>query len=286
MSAKTFSKNPGANERHRHISCIVCGADRPKPHWDCGSFGFVRCAACGHVYQNPQPMPDDLVDRYDEEYSSYEVENSENFLDLMLKGLSDVSFFPRVEAGGVDRSLLDVGCATGALLEYAREQGYAVQGVEVCVPAAEYGRRERGVPIAVGTLEEVELGRRYGAAHFSHVIEHVPDPRVFLRQVRDLLVDRGFMVVVTPNTAGLQARMFGNTWRSAIADHVHLFSKRNLRRVLDEEGFEIVASKTWGGLGVGTAPRWIKKPVDALAKRWGFGDVMLFLCRKSETPPA
>jgi len=241
---------------------------------------------CGHIYQNPQPSPEDLVDRYDAEYSSYEVENSENFLNLMLKGLSDVSFFRQVESGDVDRSLLDVGCATGALLEYAQGKGYTVQGVEVCVPAAEYGRQERGVPIAVGTLDEVKLEQRYGAIHFSHVIEHVPDPRLFLRQVRSLLVDRGFMVVVTPNTSGLQARIFGNTWRSAIADHVHLFSKCNLRRVLREEGFEIVDSKTWGGLGIGTAPRWAKRPVDALAKRWGFGDVMLFLCRKVQSRPA
>ncbi|MFW6211908.1 MAG: class I SAM-dependent methyltransferase [Spirochaetota bacterium] len=278
---KTFSKTPGAHERHRPISCIVCGGDKPRPHWECGTFRFVRCSLCGHIYQNPQPTPEDLVDRYDEEYSSYEVENSENFLNLMLQGLSDVSFFSRMEEAGVERSLLDVGCATGALLEYAQGIGYGVQGVEVCVPAAEYGRERRGVPIEVGTLDAVSLDRQFGAVHFSHVIEHVPDPRSFLSQVREALVERGFVVVVTPNTAGLQARLFANTWRSAIADHMHLFSKRNLRRVLREEGFEVVSSKTWGGLGIGTAARWIKRPVDVLAKRWGFGDVMLFLCRKA-----
>ena len=281
---KTFSKKPGLEESYRSISCVVCGADCPRDHWECDGFSFVRCCECGHVYQNPQPASGDLIDRYDEEYAAYEVENAENFLDLMLKGLADVSFFSRIEELGIDRSLLDIGCATGALLEHAAGRGFRVQGVEVCEPAARYGVEYRGVPIAVGTLEEADLpGERFGAAHFSHVIEHVPQPRGFLRSVRERLLPGGLMVLVTPNTAGLQPRLFGPDWRSAIADHVHLFSRRNLIRVLVEEGFEVLETQTWGGLGIGTAPRWIKRPVDRAAKRFGFGDVVLVLSRRADT---
>lgn len=278
---KTFSKRPGADEASRHVRCVVCGADSAREHWRCEGFGFVRCDACGHIYQDPQPAAGDLIDRYDEEYAAYEVENAENFLDLMLKGLADVSFFELLDSARVDRSLLDIGCATGALLEHAASRGFRVQGVEVCEPAARYGVEHRGVPIAVGTLDEADLGdARFGAAHFSHVIEHVNDPRAFLRAVRERLVPGGFMVLVTPNAAGLQARLFGPNWRSAIADHVHLFTARNLRRMLGDEGFRVVAAQTWGGLGTGTAPRWVKRPVDRLAKRFGFGDVVLLLSRR------
>ncbi|MFW5684094.1 MAG: class I SAM-dependent methyltransferase [Spirochaetota bacterium] len=279
---KTFSKRPGSNEIGRHVVCAVCGSDCPRAHWQCDGFSFVRCCSCGHVYQDPQPESNNLLERYDEEYAAYEVENAENFLDLMLRGLNDVSFFERMSDLGIERSLLDIGCATGALLEYAAGRGYEVQGVEVCEPAARYGTEHRSVPIAVGTLDEVDVrGRRFGAAHFSHVIEHVPDPRGFIRSVRELLVPGGLMVLVTPSTSGLQAKLFGADWRSAIADHVHLFNKRNLRRVLRDEGFRVLATKTWGGLGVGTAPRWLKRPVDALAKRFGFGDVVLVLARSA-----
>lgn len=268
----------------RSIRCVVCGSDCPQVHWQCDGFAFVRCCTCGHIYQNPQPVSGDLIDRYDEEYAAYEVANAGNFLDLMLKGLSDVAFFARIDALGIDRSLLDIGCATGALLEHAARRGFRVQGVEVCEPAARYGTEHRGVPIAVGTLDEVDLGSaRFGAAHFSHVIEHVPEPREFLRSVRGLLVPGGLMVLVTPNTAGLQPRLFRSQWRSAIADHVHLFSRGNLERVLREEGFEVLQVQTWGGLGIGTAPRWIKAPVDRAAKRLGFGDVVLVLSRRVDS---
>jgi hypothetical protein len=37
---------------------------------------------------------------------------------------------------------------------------------------------------------------------------------------------------------------------------------------------------TWGGLAVGTAASIIKVPADRLAKKFGFGDVVLFLAAK------
>ena len=281
---KTFSKRPHEGETPRKVACAVCSSDCPRPHWECDGFSFVSCGSCGHVYQNPQPLPSDLIARYDDQYSEYEVENDRNFLDLMIKGLNDVSFFERMELSGGRPSLLDIGCATGTLLEYAAARGYQVHGVEVCEPAARYGIEHRGVPISVGTLDEVEFGeRRFTAVHFSHVIEHVPDPRGFLARVRRVLRPGGLGVVVTPNTAGLQARLFGASWRSAIADHVNLFSRRNLVRLLQESGFSVLATQTWGGLGVGTAPAWIKAPVDGAAKRLGFGDVVLALF--TLTPP-
>ncbi|MEE8440479.1 MAG: class I SAM-dependent methyltransferase, partial [Spirochaetia bacterium] len=186
---KTFSKVPEEEEASRRVSCGVCGADDARRHWECVSFSFVRCTRCGHLYQNPQPDPDVLIARYDSEYSDYEVENDRNFLDLMVKGLADVGFFERMATLHTNPSLLDIGCATGTLLEYAQDRGYVVQGVEVCEPAALYGIEHRGVPISVGTLDTVDLGStRFTSVHFSHVIEHLPDPRGFLLQVHRLML--------------------------------------------------------------------------------------------------
>jgi len=232
------------------------------------------------VYQNPQPVPDDLVARYDVDYFEYELTNDRNFYTLMKLGMQDVEFdslaFP-----GTARRFLDVGCATGMLLEDMQQRGWEVQGVEVCRASAEYGIRERGVPIEVATLEGASLpADHYSAAHFSHLIEHLADPRGFLEEVYRVLAPGGYALITTPNVNGFQARLFGKQWRSAIADHVCLFNKENLRRLLTETGFSICKLQTWGGLAVGTAPAWIKKPVDRMAKRFGFGDVMMYLAQK------
>ncbi len=167
------------------------------------------------------------------------------------------------------------------LIEAMKKEGWEPQGVDVCRESAEYGMAHRGVNIFVGTLEEAKFpDNSFQVVHFSHLIEHVPDPRGFLAEVKRILAPGGLAVITTPNVDGFQARLFGKAWRSAIADHTVLFSRKTLGRLIAESGFDIRQSVTWGGLAVGTAPPIIKKPVDCLAKACGFGDVVLYLAAK------
>ena len=70
------------------------------------------------------------------------------------------------------------------------------------------------------------------------------------------------VLVTTPNIKGFQAGLFGKKWRSAIADHLTLFSKKSLRSMLAKAGFTILKIRTWGGLAKGTAPKLIKFIMD------------------------
>jgi len=277
---KTFSTAPGP-ERARDIPCPVCGSFRRRPFRDCGTFSFQRCRDCGHAHQNPQPVFEDLRERYRGEYFSYERENEDNFFRLMLLGFQDIRF-PLWEGRAREMgAFLDIGCATGRLLEHFQSRGWRVQGVEICEDSARYGIRTRGVPIFIGPLEEADFGEgSFSLIHLSHLIEHVPDPAGLLDRVYRLLVPGGTAVIVTPNRGGLQARLLREKWRSCIADHLHLFHRRGLSRLVRASGFRILEVHTWGGLARGLAPSWLKKPLDDGAKIFGFGDVMLFWVKK------
>jgi SAM-dependent methyltransferase len=283
---KTWSSTPGA-ERTERAACALCGARDPAPHLACVApggtpFAFVRCRGCGLVYQDPRPVFADLRRRYGPEYFGYELANEENFFGLMRLGLADIAFDRLAARMPSPRTFLDIGCATGMLLQWVQARGWQARGVDVCRESAEYGERVRGVRIHAGTLEEAGFpDGSFSVVHFSHLIEHVDDPRALLREVRRVLRDDGRAVITTPNIGGFQARLFGARWRSAIVDHLVLFDRPTLRRMLAETGFEVEREVTWGGLAAGSAPAWVKRPADRLAKRWGFGDVMLFLARKA-----
>jgi SAM-dependent methyltransferase len=273
---KTYSAVPG-QERMEDIVCPVCGSSSTTPYWDCGSFFIKRCTGCGHLYQNPQPVFHDLKNRYQESYFDYEISNEEAFFRLMLLGLQDIGFSGWEEDLKGKGSFLDIGCATGLLLSYMRNRGWKVHGAEICEASARYGREKRNVDIFIGPLEQAPFApSSFSLIHFSHLIEHVPDPRRLLAKVHELLAPGGAAVIVTPNRNGLQARLLRRKWRSCIADHLNLFDKKGLARILRETGFTIQKTKTWGGLARGLAPAFIKNPLDKLAKRFGFGDVMLF----------
>jgi 2-polyprenyl-3-methyl-5-hydroxy-6-metoxy-1,4-benzoquinol methylase len=275
----SFYKKP-PQEEDTIVACGVCGHLESKYFWDCGTYYFVRCISCGHIYQNVQPVFRDLKKRYTDDYFSYEKENDQNFFQLMLLGLQDVGF-ERLETGLETRNFLDIGCATGLLLEYLKRRDWQVRGVEICRPSAEYAIAHRRVPVFIGTLEEAGFpDGEFSFIHFSHLIEHVPEPRSFVKEVYRILKPSGYTLLVTPNVSGFQANIFRNHWRSAIADHLHLFKKSTLTRILTEAGFKILKWQTWGGIAKGLVPAYIKKPIDICAKKFGFGDVILVLVKK------
>ena len=281
---KTFSMQPSSSERFEEVPCAVCGSSDARELYSLEEARFVRCRECGHTYQSPRPVFEDLKDRYQDAYFDYEIENEQAFFRLMLQGLGDIGF-ERIESSlNANRSFLDVGCATGMLLEHMKDRGWDVRGVEICAPAAAYGVRERGVAIDVATLEASGLtSGAFDVVHLSHLIEHVPDPRAFLSEAARVTKTGGYLVMVTPDIGGFQSRLFGERWRSAIADHLHLFSYRVLRRLVEESGFEVVTKRSWGGIAAGMAPGWLKRGADTWAKRLNVGDVMILLARRLDS---
>jgi SAM-dependent methyltransferase len=240
---------------------------------------------------NPQPLPGEVLGRYRESYGqdylAYELANEGAFLRLQELALADAGFdelegnlgagqAEKGEGRGPPPRVLDIGCATGALLSRLRDRGWETAGVEISTPQADYARRERGLDVRSLPREE----NRFPPDFFdlvlaSHLIEHLTDPGSLVREVFRILAPGGRFLVTTPNIAGLQARIFRGRWRSAIYDHLYLFSVKTLSRLLLREGFVPERTVTWGGLAAGTAPPALKAWADRAAKRQGWGDVML-----------
>ena len=269
------------DENRREEPCALCGGRDFFVHLRCEGFHYVRCKQCSLVQMNPQPDAEAVKRRYGgDDYLEYELANEKSFLELGLLTLSDAGFYQFERTlGAAPGRALDVGCATGALLSELMGRGWQVEGVELNGKQADYARRVRGLPVYVQPLEECSLtAGSYTLITASHLIEHLRRPRHFLAEVRRLLAPGGRLFLTTPNIDGFQARIFAGRWRSAIFDHLYLFSVKTLTRLLEQEGFGVERIVTWGGLASGCAPRPVKFMFDRLAKRFGFGDVMVIRC--------
>lgn len=286
MAVKTYSTKAGTVPEGdlRSVPCPLCGATAVRPLWQCEGFAFSRCA-CGLVRQEPQPSPGSVLRRYAGEYCAYEEENEAPFLDLMLKALADIGFdrlaaesFARATAERRAPRFLDVGCATGSLIGMLRGSGWDARGVEVDAESARAGASRHGAPIFAGTLEEACFSSgSFDVVFSSHTIEHLNDPRPWIREIGRILRPGGFFICITPNTASFQCRLFGASWRSAIWDHLYLFSRKTLSSLAESEGFSLRALESWGGLARGTVPAPVKGVADRLAKLLNTGDVMVAL---------
>jgi SAM-dependent methyltransferase len=304
MTIKTWS-TPVAAEESRPVPCALCGGEQFRPHLSCEGFAFVRCVRCGLVQMNPQPLFKAIASRYQEghgdDYLSYELANEKSFLRLQELALADAGF-DEIEGALKERAaqaneqaqpgqytqggqpgrpkVLDIGCATGALLVNLRDRGWACTGVEIS-PSSCYAHRERGLDVRSLPLEENHFpDNAFDLVLASHLIEHLNNPAGFIEEVYRILAPGGYFLVTTPNIAGFQARLFKSRWRSAIFDHLYLFSVKTLSRLLAEKGFTVERVRTWGGLAAGTAPAAVKRIADKWAKKFGFGDVMLIRAKR------
>ena len=272
------------------LPCAVCGGSVFYPLLNCGEFSFVSCKSCSLVQRNPQPVKEEIIARYKSlygnDYLSYELENEASFLKLQQLALKDAGFY-RLEKTLFARkrnldtpSVLDIGCATGTVLESLRERGWQTAGVEIS-PSAIYAQKTRKLNIKNLPLEENNFPpRSFDVILASHLIEHLNDPRLFFTEINRILKNNGYIFITTPNISGFQARLFGSAWRSAIFDHLYLFSVSTLKKLLAGTGFKIESLRTWGGLAAGTAPLWLKKTADFLAKLLNCGDVMIIRAKK------
>ncbi len=267
------------SESLEEVVCNICKDRNSSPYFIMDGFKYQKCNGCGLIFQNPRPVFEDLKKRYVDNYFEYEISNQENFFNLMKLGLQDIHFDSFYGNNVKNKSFLDIGCATGLLLNYMKHKGWNTKGVELCRPSAEYAIKQFGLDVFIGTLEEAAFPDQYfDVVHFSHLIEHVPDPKSLLMEVKRILKRDGRIILTTPNADGFQARWAGENWRSAIPDHIYLFTKRTMRTLLTQTRFRIIRQISWGGIPAGKRAMVLKTTADKLAKFFNVGDVMLFHC--------
>lgn len=243
--------------------CIFCGSANyrfcfcasDRLHNVPGTYKVHECRDCGLLFLNPQPEPEDLMAHYPAEYCAYDDERRFEARDENLYRIfygEDSSWAARLLhlpyhhalrtiTGGPGTRLLDVGCGSGHFLAMMkRALGFDVYGVEAFGKNESFAKRH-GLNIFRGTLTEAHFPAQFfDVVTMSHVLEHMPDPRAALKEVRRLLKPDGTLIIAVPNSASLLRYLFGRDWFSLDAPR-HLFvpSVRNLRAFFSNEGFAL-----------------------------------------------
>src|SRR5215469_4925355 len=143
--------------------------------------------------------------------------------------------------------VLDAGCGSGRTLEELGRYG-EVFGVELD-PGAAAVARDRGCgEVVIGRLEELPWEDGYfDLITCLDVIEHTPDDRATLRELRRVSRPGGFLLVTVPAYQGLWSM------HDVANHHYRRYSRSRLREAADEAGWRVRRMTSFNGLLLGPA---------------------------------
>jgi ubiquinone/menaquinone biosynthesis C-methylase UbiE len=160
--------------------------------------------------------------------------------------------FLRGEVRPGDRAL-DVGCGTGEFTAALAEAGAEAVGVDVAEAALQRARiRHPGLDFRLVAIDGPLPfeDNRFEVVWASEVIEHVADTARWLSEVRRVLAPRGRLLITTPSHGRLRVALGGvDRFSEPLGDHLHLYTKRSLRELLVEFGFERIDVRAVDGVG-------------------------------------
>jgi SAM-dependent methyltransferase len=205
-------------------------------------FSVIRCVGCGLIRLHPRPSLEESASYYPDAYWFEEDSTAASRFEQAYRRfvLRDHLAFLKGSLGPV----LDVGCGGGLLLAMLRERGVKGIGLDYSDKAA-HAAVNYGVPVVCGTLLNAPfVNGQFRLVTMYHVVEHVEDPQAYLQAARALLARDGRLVIQVPNAASWQAGLLGRRWTGFdVPRHLYTFHEKDLRRLLDAAGFEIVRKK-------------------------------------------
>ena len=231
-------------------SCLVCGSAATavlfaaKDHLVSGKdFVLKRCRACSFIFTADPPDEKDIAKFYlSEDYISHSDKKysltdrlyhlARNY--MLGKKYNLLRRMTGKEAG----VLVDIGSGTGYFADYLNRKGWSVKGIELSEKAREYSVSKFGLtvfsPLEISSIKD-------GCADcvtLWHVLEHLYDPEMWLREIRRILKDDGKCIIALPNIKSADAGWFGNEWAALdVPRHLWHFSSETFRAFINEHGF-------------------------------------------------
>lgn len=193
--------------------------------------------------------------------------------------------------------ILDLGAFTGALLARLRDAGFAsLAAADLSNHLTESVASFRACDFNA-TFADAFAGEQFDCITACEVIEHLDDPRAFMRECRKLLVPGGVLVVSTPNIAFFEGRikfaLTGELWGFSARSyrsqrHVSPIPAGHVPMMLEESGFALAKISTGASFAtplrrVLTAPIWL--PLRALCGPLVMGETLFFVGRALGNAP-
>ena len=230
-------------------SCLVCGSTdlavllSAKDHLVSGkNFVLKRCSVCGFTFTADPPDEKDIAKFYlSEDYISHS-DKKQSLTDRVYHLARNYMLrkkynLVRKVSGRKTGTLVDIGSGTGYFADYMNGNGWNVKGIELSEHAREYSiSRFSLTVVSPSEVTEIKDGS-VDCVTLWHVLEHLYDPVMWLKEIRRILKDDGKCLIALPNIKSADAEWFGNEWAALdVPRHLWHFSSDTLPSFINVHG--------------------------------------------------
>ncbi|MDR1695844.1 MAG: class I SAM-dependent methyltransferase [Endomicrobium sp.] len=228
--------------------CEICSSSDIKNLFKKDNYTYQQCRKCGLIRIYPQPSAKYLDGIYNGAY----YENwgpSEAFFSEMKKKifnrLLDMLPFKNVQ----NKRFLDIGAATGLMMETARYRGFDVFGIEAALYGADIIKEKFGKDKIFNCYfdntfkQKYPIENKFDVIVMSDLFEHLQNPGIMLDLISELLNAGGYIIIAFPDTSSLSCKILGKHWPHFISEHLFSYSNRNICELLKKHSFDIISVK-------------------------------------------
>lgn len=183
---------------------------------------------------------------------------SEDFLEhLRLENAHTIFKTLQSMADLKNKTLLDIGCASGWFLRIAKLYGIQATGIEP--DSYMSGKaKEHGLDIINGYFPDaLDVNKNYDLISFNDVFEHLQQPNKILKECKSILTNQGLLIINLPNStgffykiskllsrAGFKKNLFRLWQKGYESPHLYYFNNNNLKGLVENNGFKLLMSGT------------------------------------------
>lgn len=202
-------------------------------------YSLFKCLNCGLEFINPQPTESEIEAIYSEAYYkawwiSWKEENE------FIKEMKKQTFSLRLDEILKYKKywkILDIWCATWFFLEKAQELWFDPYGIELSEYSSEIAKSKFWEDkIYNWKIENVNFENNFfDVICMSDLVEHVQDPIVLMEKCKDLLKDDWIIMIMTPDTDSLSAKIMWKYWTQYKNEHLFYFNKKSLSTLIENK---------------------------------------------------
>lgn len=229
--------------------CPLCNhqSTKAEPLIRAHGMQLVRCQHCSMVYSREILDP-----RYERQrYHTSEASDANLALKMnpayaALEASKAAYVLGRLSQHTDGGRLLDIGSSSGTLLRIAKAADWDVYGVELCTNAANQSKLT-GLNVICGEYPDDMPADwpNFEAITALDVLEHIPNPLVFLAAIRSHLSADGWLAIQVPNFESLLLTIEGAGNNNICHGHWSYFNAHALRNTLEKAGFKTIFLETY-----------------------------------------